>query len=304
MSQQSPHVPVLLNEVCEVFRELDCGTIVDATLGYGGHSEALLSQNDSIKVFGIDRDAEAIEFSRQRLAKFGDRFGFCHGDFGSSISLVPSDVSGILADIGVSSLQLDKSSRGFGFEGESLDMRMDSSAQFSAYDVVNGYSEIELANIIDKYGEERYAKKIASLIINARKKSKIESSKELAEIISKNIPRGKLHPATLTFQAIRIEVNDELGQLTNLLDGAKKIKKSGMLLAIISFHSLEDRIVKQAFKDFSRDCICPAEAFRCECGGNNSLGKVLTKKPIEASRDEVKFNPRSRSAKLRVFRFF
>jgi 16S rRNA (cytosine1402-N4)-methyltransferase len=299
-----PHIPVLLSEVLEAFKDIKEGTIVDATLGYGGHSEALLNQNEKVNLFCIDRDTEAIAFSQNRLAKYGERVKFFHGDFGSAIDKVPANVAGILADIGVSSLQLDKNSRGFGFDGDTLDMRMDSSQEFSAYDVVNGYSEGELAKIILEYGEDRYAKKIASIIINARKKSKIESAKELSELISKNIPRGKIHPATLTFQAIRIEVNDELGQLKALLDGAKKIGKGGAILAIISFHSLEDRIVKQAFKDWSRDCVCPAEAFRCECGGSNSLGEQLTKKPIEASRDEVKSNPRSRSAKLRIFRFY
>lgn len=302
MSEMIPHIPVLLNEVCEAFKNIKNGTIVDATLGYGGHTEALLSGN--IKMFCIDRDAEAIAFSKKRLAKYDGRVTFFHGDFGSSISHAPDDVAGILADIGVSSLQLDKNERGFGFEGETLDMRMDGTQEFSAYEVVNGYSESELARIIHEYGEDRFAKKIASLIVNTRKKAKIESAKELAELISKNVPRGKIHPATLTFQAIRIEVNDELGQLKNLLEGAKKIAKEGTILAIISFHSLEDRIVKQVFKDWSRECVCSSDAFRCECGGNNAIGEVVTKKPIIASDDEVKSNPRSRSAKLRIFRFF
>ena len=304
MSEAIPHIPVLLNEVCDVFRELTNGTIVDATLGYGGHSEAILKLNDSTKMFCIDRDSEAIAFSQKRLAGFGSRVQFFHGDFGSAIESAPSDVVGILADIGVSSLQLDKNERGFGFDGDTLDMRMDTTQEFSAFDVVNSYSEADLVKIILEYGEDRYAKKIASTIVNARKKAKITSSKELAELISKGVPRGKLHPATLTFQAIRIEVNDELGQLKALLEGAKKIAKPDMLLAIISFHSLEDRIVKQTFKEWSRDCICSATAMRCECGGDNALGELVNKKPIEASANEVRTNPRSRSAKLRVFRFF
>jgi len=298
-----PHIPVLLGEVCDVFKSVTDGVIVDATLGYGGHSEALLKQNDGVKIFGIDRDEEAINFSKNRLAPFGQRVSFFHGAFADGIKSAPENIKGVLADIGVSSLQLDRSDRGFSFDGDSLDMRMDRTQGFSAYDVVNGYTEQELAKLILEYGEERYAKKIASLIVNARKKSKIQSSKELAELISASVPRGKIHPATLTFQAIRIEVNDELGQLRGLLEGAKAIGKNGMILAIISFHSLEDRIVKQAFKEWSRGCICDAEAMRCTCGGDNELGEILTKKPIEATATEAKQNPRSRSAKLRAFRF-
>ena len=303
LSEQIPHIPVLLNEVCDIFKDIKSGTIVDATLGYGGHSEAILKLNSNTKLFGIDRDSEAIAFSSKRLSVFADRVQFFHGDFGSAIATAPSDVMGVLADIGVSSLQLDKNERGFGFEGDTLDMRMDISQEFSAYDVVNSYSEADLVKIIDEYGEDRYAKKIASTIVNARKKAKITSSKELAELISKGVPRGKLHPATLTFQAIRIEVNDELGQLKALLSGAKKLAKPGMLLAIISFHSLEDRIVKQTFKEWSRNCICDADAMRCECGGKNALGEIVSKKLIEAAPLEIRSNPRSRSAKLRVFRF-
>jgi 16S rRNA (cytosine1402-N4)-methyltransferase len=298
-----PHIPVLLEAVCDVFKETNNGIIVDATLGYGGHSEALLRQNDTVKIFGIDRDEEAINFSTNRLLPFGDRVSFNHGDFAEGIKKVPFGIKGVLADIGVSSLQLDRADRGFSFDGDNLDMRMDTSQGFSAYDVVNGYTEQELVKLITEYGEDRYAKKIASLIINARKKSKIQSSKELAELISSSVPRGKIHPATLTFQAIRIEVNDELGQLKGLLDGAKSIGSEGMILAIISFHSLEDRIVKQAFKDWSKSCICQAEAMRCTCGNDNELGEILTKKPIEATAAEAKQNPRSRSAKLRAFRF-
>lgn len=303
MIDKIPHIPVLLEAVRDAFRNISEGTIVDATLGYGGHSEALLKLSSDTKLFCIDRDLEAIEFSKNRLAEYGDRVTFFHGDFGMAINQAPSCVCGILADIGVSSLQLDKTDRGFGFEGETLDMRMDWSQPFSAYDVVNGYQESDLAKIIFEYGEDRYAKKIASLIVNRRKKKKIESSKELAELLSQNLPRGKIHPATLTFQAIRIEVNDELGQLRSLLHGAKKIASENMVLAVISFHSLEDRIVKQQFKEWSKSCICEPTAMRCECGNNNQLGEMVTKKPIEADSGEIRLNPRSRSAKLRVFRF-
>ncbi|MGE4399736.1 MAG: 16S rRNA (cytosine(1402)-N(4))-methyltransferase RsmH [Campylobacterales bacterium] len=299
-----PHKPVLLNEVLEVFESLNEGVFVDATLGYGGHSEAILTAHPKLKLIGIDRDDEAIAFSTKRLEKFGDRVQIIKSDFGSALSKIDtSNVVGILADIGVSSLQLDKKERGFSFESETLDMRMDSTQEFSAYDVVNGYSEAELEKIIRVYGEERYSKKIAALIVKRRKEEKIQSAKELAALISQNIKGFKIHPATLTFQAIRIEVNSELEQLEDLLENVKKLPQKGQILGIISFHSLEDRIVKTAFKDWSRSCICPPEAMRCTCGNNNELGDIVTKKPLTGTDAEIRENPRARSAKLRAFKF-
>lgn len=299
-----PHKPVLLNEVLEVFESLNEGVFVDATLGYGGHSEAILTAHPKLKLIGIDRDDEAIAFSTKRLEKFGDRVQIIKSDFGSALSKIDtSNVVGILADIGVSSLQLDKKERGFSFESETLDMRMDSTQEFSAYDVVNGYSEAELEKIIRVYGEERYSKKIAALIVKRRKEEKIKSAKELAALISQNIKGFKIHPATLTFQAIRIEVNSELEQLEDLLENVKKLPQKGQILGIISFHSLEDRIVKTAFKDWSRSCICPPEAMRCTCGNNNELGDIVTKKPLTGTDAEIRENPRARSAKLRAFKF-
>lgn len=299
-----PHKPVLLNEVLEVFESLNEGVFVDATLGYGGHSEAILTAHPKLKLIGIDRDDEAIAFSTKRLQKFGDRVQIIKSDFGSALSKIDtSNVVGILADIGVSSLQLDKKERGFSFESETLDMRMDRAQGFSAYDVVNGYSEAKLEKIIRVYGEERYFKKIAALIVKRRKEEKIQSAKELAALISQNIKGFKIHPATLTFQAIRIEVNSELQQLEDLLENVKKLQQKGQILGIISFHSLEDRIVKTAFKDWSRSCICPPEAMRCTCGNNNELGDIITKKPLTGTDDEIRENPRARSAKLRAFKF-
>ncbi len=299
-----PHKPVLLNEVLEVFKELKEGVFVDATLGYGGHSEAILSAHPNIELIGVDRDDEAIAFSSERLKKFGDRVKIIKSDFASALAKIDtSNIVGILADIGVSSLQLDKRERGFSFESETLDMRMDSSQEFSAYDVVNGYPENEIERIIRVYGEDRFSKKIASLIVKKRKEARITSAKELSLLIGANFRGGKINPATLTFQAIRIEVNSELEQLENLLQNAKKVSNDGEILGIISFHSLEDRIVKTSFKEWSKSCICPPEAFRCTCGNNNELGDVITKKPLLASASELKENPRSRSAKLRAFKF-
>jgi 16S rRNA (cytosine1402-N4)-methyltransferase len=295
---------VLLDEVLEVFAELDEGVFVDATLGYGGHSEAILSAHPNIKLIGIDRDDEAINFSRERLKKFGDRVQIIKSDFASALSKIDSsNIVGILADIGVSSLQLDKKDRGFSFESETLDMRMDSSQEFSAYDVVNGYSETQLEKIIRVYGEDRFSKKIASLIVKRRKESKFTTAKELSALIGANFKGGKINPATLTFQAIRIEVNSELEQLENFLENVKNLSQNGKILGIISFHSLEDRIVKTAFKEWSRSCICPPEAYRCTCGNNNELGDIITKKPLIASDTELRTNPRARSAKLRAFKF-
>lgn len=299
-----PHKPVLLNEVLSVFETLKEGLFVDATLGYGGHSEAILSAHPNLRLIGIDRDDEAIEFSSKRLEKFGDRVKIIKSDFGSALAKIDTkEIVGVLADIGVSSLQLDKKERGFSFESQTLDMRMDSSQDFCAYDVVNGYTEPELERIIRVYGEERQSKKIASLIVKKRKEERIKSAKELALLISQNVKAFKIHPATLTFQAIRIEVNSELEQLENLLQNVKKLGQNGLILGIISFHSLEDRIVKNGFKEWSKNCICPPEAHKCVCGNNNALGDTITKKPLIASATETRHNPRARSAKLRAFRF-
>ena len=205
-----------------------------------------------------------------------------------------------MADIGVSSLQLDKLDRGFSFNSENLDMRMNQNQSLDASTVINSYSQVELENIFKEYGEIREYKKIASLIVQNRP---FYSAKELAEFFYNKLPKGKIHPATLIFQAIRIEVNDELGVLDRLFKSMEEAKLKDCIVAIISFHSLEDRVVKNYFKKWSENCICPKDAFRCECGKNHALGKIITKKPIIATNFEIKQNPRSRSAKLRVFRF-
>ncbi|BAF70139.1 16S rRNA (cytosine(1402)-N(4))-methyltransferase RsmH [Nitratiruptor sp. SB155-2] len=298
----APHKPVLLNEVLESFKDRK-GTIVDATLGYGGHSEALLKSNPDIKIVGIDQDSEAIAFSKQRLASYGDRVQIIQGRFADVIEdiLQTHDVQGVLADIGVSSLQLDKKDRGFSIHSENLDMRMDQNAELSAYHVVNTYDEEELKRIFKEYGEIRHSGKLAKAIIHNRP---IQSATQLAEIAQKILPKNKrVHPATTLFQAIRIEVNKELDQLKGLLDALERHKPKGAKVAIITFHSLEDRIVKQHFKEWAKSCICPPEAMRCTCGANHALGNIVTKKPIVASIDELEENPRARSAKLRVFQF-
>lgn len=297
-----PHIPVLLEEVKEAFSGVNEGVIVDCTLGYGGHSEALLEQNPNIKLIGCDQDEEALAFSKKRLERFGDRVVFHHGNFSSVISKYTDlPICGILADIGVSSLQLDKKERGFAFDSDVLDMRMNPKQELSAYEVVNHYSKEELEFILREYGEIHEYKKLAQLICETRTKAPLQSAKELSKLAEKVGGKKTIHPSTLLFQAIRIEVNNELGVLTELLESIKNAHFEHCIVGIISFHSLEDRIVKQTFKLWSQNCICLPSVMRCMCGNNHRLGKLISKKPIEASNAEVKKNPRSRSAKLRVF---
>jgi 16S rRNA (cytosine1402-N4)-methyltransferase len=255
-------------------------------------------------LIAIDQDIEALNFAKKRLELFKDRVEFVHSRSSEALlNYKDRKIAGILADIGVSSYQLDQRSRGFNFEGDTLDMRMNQSQEFSAADVVNQYSINELEKIFKEYGEERYAKKIASKIVERRKEKKFTSSKELAEFIASFIPRRKIHPATQVFQAIRIEVNQELVELQKILENSLKIANKGTILSIITFHSLEDRIVKNTFREWSKNCICPPEAFRCECGNNNAKVKLINKKPLVASKEELLTNPRSRSAKVRGVKF-
>jgi len=296
-----PHVPVLYQETLEAFIDIEDGYIIDCTTGYAGHSLGIISQNENIKLICNDQDDEALAFSKNRLKDYENRVIFNKGNFEHVLDKFKDyNIKGILADIGVSSLQLDKLQRGFGFESDTLDMRMDQTQDLDANIVVNSYSQVELENIFKEYGEVREYKKVASLIVNNRPFS---SAKELAEFLYKNMHKGKIHPATLPFQGIRIEVNDELGVLKRLFESIELIKPKNCIIAIISFHSLEDRIVKNYFKKWTKSCVCPPEAFRCTCGNDNALGKILTKKPITPTKAEIKQNPRSRSSKLRIFRF-
>ena len=299
--QDIPHIPVLYNEVLDCFKEIKTGYIIDCTTGYAGHSSGLLNQNSSVKLICNDQDDEALKFSKNRLKDFENRVEFNKGNFEDIIKKFEDyPIRGILADIGVSSLQLDKLDRGFSFNSKNLDMRMNQNQILDASTVVNSYSQVELENIFKEYGEIREYKKVASLIVQNRP---FYSAKELADFFYNKLPKGKIHPATLIFQAIRIEVNDELGVLDRLFKSMEESKLKDCIVAIISFHSLEDRVVKNYFKKWSENCICPKDAFRCECGKNHSLGEIITKKPIIATNFEIKQNPRSRSAKLRVFRF-
>jgi 16S rRNA (cytosine1402-N4)-methyltransferase len=295
-----PHTPVLLNEVINLFSPMKEGYFIDCTLGFGGHSEAILQNFPNIKLIGIDQDIDALNFAKKRLAPFSKRVEFINSRASEALKdLKGLKVAGILADIGVSSFQLDNKERGFNFESDLLDMRMNPFQELSAYEVINYYSKDDLERILKHYGEVRNYKKVANAIISNRV---IKSNREFADVLGKAGVKDKKNMAKV-FQAIRIEVNNELNELENLLENAKNIAKSGTILGIISFHSLEDRIVKNKFKQWSKNCICPPEAIRCECGGNHALGKIITKKPITATNEEIKMNPRSRSAKLRGFLF-
>ena len=300
----SPHVPVLLDEVLQAFADIKSGAIVDCTLGYGGHSSAILEQNQNVNLIACDQDEEAIKFSSERLKKFGQRAQIFKSKFSEILGKVEQgQIRGILADIGVSSLQLDKNERGFGLKSENLDMRMDSQARFSAYDVVNSYSARELERIFEDYGELPNPAKFAAKIIEARQNGEIKSAERLAQIIGlKGINGRSVSAATLAFQAIRIEVNNELGELQNLLQSIEDSQIDECVVAIISFHSLEDRIVKNKFRQWAQSCICPPQALKCTCGGNNALGKTVSKKAVTPSAAEIKANPRSSCAKMRIFK--
>ncbi|MDB2562814.1 16S rRNA (cytosine(1402)-N(4))-methyltransferase RsmH [Sulfurimonas sp.] len=302
--QNIPHIPVLYREVLAAFENIEDGIIIDCTMGYGGHSSMILDANPGIQLIAIDQDQTAIDFSTERLSKYGNRVSIRKGRFSQVIQDILTevninDIKGVLADIGVSSLQLDQKDRGFSYESDNLDMRMDKDSTLSASEVVNDYSQAELENILLEYGELRNYKKIAAEIIKQRP---FRSAKELSDTLKPYMPQGKkIHPATLLMQAIRIEVNDELGELKSLLKNLEEARFPNAVIEIISFHSLEDRIVKQTFSDWKKSCTCPPEVMRCMCGNDNSLGKVITKKPVMAQDDELKENVRSRSAKLRVF---
>ncbi|MDR1554921.1 MAG: 16S rRNA (cytosine(1402)-N(4))-methyltransferase RsmH [Campylobacteraceae bacterium] len=301
---QIPHIPVMLDEVKSIFKSLKDGYLIDCTLGYGGHTYALLSEKKSLHVIGCDRDEEAVEFSKKRVEQFKERVIIEHKNFSSIVGKYEHlPIRGILADVGVSSLQLDKNERGFGFNSLNLDMRMDTAQNLNAYEVVNRYPKNELERILRDYGELKEYKKIAKLICDKREKEPIKDAKTLADLVGRrgHFNGRSVSPATLVFQAVRIEVNKELEELEELLKSIQNSNITDCIVCIISFHSLEDRIVKQTFKSWAKSCICPPEALKCECGDNHSLGEIITKKTIEPTNAEIKANPRSRSSKLRAF---
>lgn len=297
----TPHIAVLFEETTGFFKDIKEGTVIDCTVGYGSHSEAILKANPHIRLICNDRDDEALAFSQKRLAPFKDRVTFQKGNFKNALDHVEAtDIRGILADFGISSLQIDKKERGFSFESETLDMRMDQSAAFDAKELINRYTKDELEKIFREYGEIREAKKLASIIAEYREKETIQSAKQLVLAINQAFKRVDNKLLAKIFQAIRIEVNGELDAIGELLDKASALNHC--IIACISFHSLEDRIVKQKFKEWTKRCICPPDEYRCVCGNHHQKGMQLTKKPIVPTAHEIKANPRSRSSKLRVFR--
>jgi len=271
---KAPHIPVLLDAVLDSFSEIGDGDFIDCTIGYAGHSSAMLEKYPQINLIGIDRDSEALEFSKERLSLYEKRFELVKGSFSSILPMLAQrNISGLLADFGVSSLQLDSKDRGFSFKGEALDMRMDQSLGIDAKTVVNEYSSQKLEYIFKHYGEINQAKKLADAIVKYRTTKEISSATELSNIILEaSWSKGKIHPSTLAFQAIRIEVNDELGEIERMLDSLEEASPSGAIISLITFHSLEDRLVKNRFKKWSQECICPPELMRCECSKNNSKG--------------------------------
>lgn len=302
------HKPVLLNECIEGLKIKPDGIYVDGTLGGAGHSSVIVKKLSSDgTLIGIDRDTEALAAAQQKLENYNN-VKYVHGNH-DDIKLILDKlgiekVDGILLDLGVSSYQLDEKSRGFSYIGENeLDMRMDKTQQLTAKEVVNIYSEEKLAQIISDYGEERFAKNIAKNICKQRIIRKINTTNDLVKIIENSIPKSKQkdgHPAKRTFQAIRIEVNDELRPLYNTVIDCINCLKDGGRLCIITFHSLEDRAVKEAYIEAAGKCTCPSDLPYCVCN-YKSLGVIINKKPIIAQKEELEENSRSQSAKLRIF---
>ena len=302
------HVSVLLQECIDNLNIKPDGIYLDGTLGLGGHSYEIASRLTTGRLICVDRDRTAIERAGERLKPFADRVTLVHGNFADAATILDelgiAGADGMLFDLGVSSPQLDEASRGFSYMQDApLDMRMDGSASLTAYEVVNTWSAERLNRILWDYGEERYARLITAGILSAREKAPIASTQELVDIIKSALPaaalREKQHPAKRCFQAIRIAVNDELGAIAQMMDTAPDKLKVGGRLCVISFHSLEDRIVKSGIAARENGCTCPREAPICTCGFVKTLRSV-SRKPILPSEDEIERNPRARSAKLRV----
>ena len=303
------HVSVLLRECIEALQIKPNGIYVDCTTGGGGHSLEIAKRlTDGGRLIAIDRDEDALRAAGKRLADFADRVTFVHSNYAMLQSVLADlgipGVDGVLADLGVSSYQLDTAERGFSYMQDApLDMRMDREQPLRAYDVVNTYSEEELRRILYDFGEEKFARNIAANIVKKRSERPIETTLELAELVKASMPKtareGGHHPAKRTFQAIRIEVNSELSSIPPALDAAVHALNPGGRIAVITFHSLEDRLVKQKFAALSSGCTCPREFPVCVCG-KKTVVRVITKKPVTAGEDELEVNPRSRSAKLRV----
>lgn len=303
-----PHYSVLLNESIDALNIRPDGVYVDGTLGLGGHSEQIAKRLTTGRLIAIDRDKSALERAEERLAPYAQRIGFVHGNFRDLPQLLANQgvdrADGMLFDLGVSSPQLDEAERGFSYMTDApLDMRMDTSESLTAWFIVNKWPEEKLKRILFEFGEERYAPRIAQAIVRRRAAAPIDTTGELVDVIRGAMPpqalREKQHPAKRSFQAIRIAVNDELASISELMDHAAELLAPGGRLAVISFHSLEDRIIKNAINARERGCTCPRDFPVCTCGFHQTL-KSITRKPILPTERELAENPRSRSAKLRV----
>lgn len=305
-SEHFPHQPVLYQEVLDALKPESGRAYLDGTLGAGGHAEGILkASSPEGRLLGLDVDPQAILIARQRLINFSDRAIIHQASYREAAAILQEigwqKVHGVLLDLGVSSMQIDRSGRGFSFMEEGpLDMRFNQESGKSASDIVNSLDEDQLADILWKFGEERYSRRIARAIVRARP---IHTTRVLAQIIEEAVPRyeSHIHPATRTFQALRIATNKELETVSSSLPDLVECLHPGGVIAVISFHSLEDRIIKQFFKKESQDCICPPEQPVCTCDHVASVD-IITKKPIRASEEEINNNPRSRSARLRVAR--
>ena len=300
------HIPVLLKETIDGLNIKPDGIYVDGTIGGAGHSKEIIKKlSPKGFLIGIDRDTEALEAAKENLKEYSN-YKLIHGNHDDIKEILQDlgidEVDGILLDLGISSYQIDEKKRGFSYTGdEKLDMRMDRTQKLSAYEVINEYKEERLSQIIYEYGEEKFARKIAKNICIERMKNPIETTKQLADIIAKSVPASREgHPAKRTFQAIRIEVNNEIEPLYKTVQDSIECLKNEGRLCIITFHSLEDRAVKEAYIDAEGKCTCPKDLPYCVCGAK-SYGKIINKKPIEATKEELENNSRSKSAKLRIF---
>lgn len=302
------HIPVLFKESIDGLKIKEDGIYVDCTFGGGGHSREILTRLKKGKLIAIDQDIDAINNAQGNFRKYGNEFTIVHDNF-KNIKIILEKlnvqrIDGALLDLGVSSYQLDNKDRGFSYNYDAnLDMRMDVSKKFSAWDVINTYSKNELEKVIAEYGEEKWAKRIAEFIVKHREIKQINTTEELVDIIKEAIPSGARrtgpHPAKRTFQAIRIEVNQELNILQDAIKDICSVLNSKGRICVITFHSLEDRIIKNTFKDLNKDCICPPSYPVCVCNKRRQID-IITRKPIIPSQKEVGNNPRARSAKLRI----
>ena len=304
---ESLHTSVLLEETLHFLSVLSGKTYVDATLGMGGHAQAIL-ENPGTEIIGIDQDEDAIRLAGKRLERFGDRVKLVKSNFSAIKEILSTlqieKIDGLIVDLGVSSLQLDSEERGFSFRSDApLDMRMDRGGGNTAADLLAELSEEDIANIIYRFGEERFSRRIARRIVERRKAGEpVTTTKQLAELVERSVkrsPKDKIHPATRTFQALRIAVNREIEILEDFINDAVDVLSPGGRLVVISFHSLEDRIVKQTFQKLAGKCLCPPRIPQCVCGAAKKI-EILTRKPVIAGDSEIDENPRARSAKLRA----